>query len=90
MSEQYVIVGAGHGAGQVVQSLRQEGFEGKIVLIGDEPYLPYQRPPFRRNILPASSALTGSISSRQSFMNRRRLSSTSTHVSHQSTAMPKR
>lgn len=51
MSEQYVIVGAGHGAGQVVQSLRQEGFEGKIVLIGDEPYLPYQRPPLSKKYL---------------------------------------
>ena len=47
----FVIVGAGHAAGQAVQSLRLFGFEGKIVLIGDEPYLPYQRPPLSKAFL---------------------------------------
>ena len=47
----FVIVGAGHAAGQAVQSLRQFGFEGQIVLIGDEPYLPYQRPPLSKAFL---------------------------------------
>ncbi|TNE59484.1 MAG: pyridine nucleotide-disulfide oxidoreductase [Alphaproteobacteria bacterium] len=49
--EVIVIVGAGHGAGQCAASLRQEGFEGKIVLIGEEPYLPYQRPPLSKKFL---------------------------------------
>ncbi len=51
MTETVVIVGAGHGAGQVVASLRMHKFEGRIVLIGDEPYLPYQRPPLSKKFL---------------------------------------
>ncbi len=51
MSETVVIAGAGHGAGQVVASLKQHKFDGRIVLIGDEPYLPYQRPPLSKKYL---------------------------------------
>jgi 3-phenylpropionate/trans-cinnamate dioxygenase ferredoxin reductase subunit len=40
-----VIAGAGHASGQVAASLRQGGFDGRIVVVGEEPYLPYQRPP---------------------------------------------
>lgn len=46
-----VIVGAGHAAGQAAASLRQEGYEDEIVLIGDEPYIPYQRPPLSKAYL---------------------------------------
>lgn len=51
MSERVVIAGAGHAAGQVVASLRQHKFDGQIVLVGDEPYLPYQRPPLSKKFL---------------------------------------
>jgi len=51
LTEQVVIAGAGHGAGQVVATLKQRKFEGRIVLIGDEPYLPYQRPPLSKKFL---------------------------------------
>ena len=43
-----VIVGAGHAAPDAISNLRRAGWEGKIVLIGDEPYLPYQRPPLSK------------------------------------------
>ena len=46
-----VIVGAGHAGFQLAASLRQHGFEGGIVLIGDEPALPYQRPPLSKDYL---------------------------------------
>lgn len=46
--KQVVIVGAGQGGLQVAVSLRQDGFDGRIVLIGDEPGLPYQRPPLSK------------------------------------------
>ena len=46
-----VVIGGGHAAGQVVTSLRQEGFLGRIVLIGDEPVPPYQRPPLSKTFL---------------------------------------
>ncbi len=46
-----VIVGAGQGGFQVAASLRQEGYQGNITLIGDEPGLPYQRPPLSKAYL---------------------------------------
>ncbi|EED34423.1 putidaredoxin reductase [Luminiphilus syltensis NOR5-1B] len=46
-----VIVGASHAAAQVVFSLRQLKYEGEIVLVGDEPYLPYNRPPLSKTFL---------------------------------------
>ena len=45
MQETMVIAGAGHAAGKVVATLKQKKFGDKIVLVGDEAYLPYQRPP---------------------------------------------
>lgn len=51
MTETYVILGAGHAAGQLAQSLRGNGFEGRIVMIGEEPYVPYQRPPLSKKFL---------------------------------------
>jgi 3-phenylpropionate/trans-cinnamate dioxygenase ferredoxin reductase component len=46
-----VVVGAGHGGFQLAASLRQHGFDGRVVLIGDEPELPYQRPPLSKDYL---------------------------------------
>lgn len=51
MNETVVIAGAGHAAGQLVVSLRQNKYAGRIVLVGDEPYLPYQRPPLSKKFL---------------------------------------
>ena len=49
--KQILIVGAGHAGFQCAASLRQEGFDGHIVLIGDEAGLPYQRPPLSKAYL---------------------------------------
>jgi 3-phenylpropionate/trans-cinnamate dioxygenase ferredoxin reductase component len=46
-----VIVGAGHAGFQLAASLRQHGFDGPVVLVGDEPVLPYQRPPLSKEYL---------------------------------------
>ena len=46
-----VIIGAGHAAGQAAASLRQEKYEGPITIIGDEPHVPYQRPPLSKQYL---------------------------------------
>ena len=46
-----VIVGAGHGGVQAAASLREEGYDGKIVLLSAEPHLPYQRPPLSKAFL---------------------------------------
>jgi len=39
------IVGTGQAGFQAAASLRQDGFADRILLIGDEPVAPYQRPP---------------------------------------------
>ncbi len=52
-----VIVGAGHAGGAVTGFLRQYGFAGPITLIGDEPYLPYQRPPLSKAWLKGDASL---------------------------------
>ena len=48
-----VVVGAGQGGLQVASSLRDQGFAGAITLVGDEPYLPYPRPPLSKGFLKA-------------------------------------
>src|SRR5438309_1561838 len=51
MTETVIIVGASHAGAQAIDTLRREGFKGRIVLLGDEPYLPYQRPPLSKKYL---------------------------------------
>src|SRR5271157_5546879 len=50
-SDGVVIVGAGQAGFQVAVSLRAEGYDGPIALIGDEPNLPYQRPPLSKGFM---------------------------------------
>jgi 3-phenylpropionate/trans-cinnamate dioxygenase ferredoxin reductase component len=51
MTSTILIVGAGQAGAQAVDTLRREGFGGRLVLIGDEPHLPYQRPPLSKQFL---------------------------------------
>ena len=51
MASGVVIAGAGQGGFQTALSLRTEGYEEPITLIGDEPWLPYQRPPLSKGFL---------------------------------------
>jgi 3-phenylpropionate/trans-cinnamate dioxygenase ferredoxin reductase component len=51
MYGQIVIVGAGQAADQAIHTLRRKGFTGKLVVVGDEPWLPYQRPPLSKKYL---------------------------------------
>jgi 3-phenylpropionate/trans-cinnamate dioxygenase ferredoxin reductase subunit len=46
-----VIVGASHAAVQAIDTLRREGHAGRIVLVGDEAFLPYNRPPLSKKYL---------------------------------------
>ena len=57
-----VIIGAGQAGGQTALSLRAMGFDGKITLIGDEPYVPYERPPLSK------SYLAGEVPEERMFM----------------------
>src|SRR3984957_17747759 len=46
-----LIIGGGQAGAQALDTLRSEGFSGRLVLIGDEPGLPYQRPPLSKKYL---------------------------------------
>ena len=46
-----VIVGSGHGGAQAAIALRQQGFEGSILMIGRDPDPPYERPPLSKEYL---------------------------------------
>ena len=52
-----VIIGASHAAAQLSVSLRQEGWKGEIVMIGDEPHLPYHRPPLSKTFLSGDKSI---------------------------------
>jgi 3-phenylpropionate/trans-cinnamate dioxygenase ferredoxin reductase component len=56
MTSTILIVGAGQAGAQAVDTLRREGFGGRLVLIGDEPHLPYQRPPLSKQFLAGEMA----------------------------------
>jgi 3-phenylpropionate/trans-cinnamate dioxygenase ferredoxin reductase component len=49
--EMVVVIGAGQAAAQLATSLRQGGHYGRIVIVGEEPFLPYQRPPLSKKFL---------------------------------------
>jgi 3-phenylpropionate/trans-cinnamate dioxygenase ferredoxin reductase subunit len=51
MTTTIAIIGAGQAASQAIDSLRRSGFDGRIVLVGAEPSLPYQRPPLSKKFL---------------------------------------
>jgi len=55
--ERVVIVGAGHAAGELAGSLRSGGYAGRIILVGEEPHLPYQRPPLSKAFLSGELSL---------------------------------
>lgn len=51
MTERVVVIGAGQAAIQCIETLRKKGFAGSIDLVGEEPHLPYQRPPLSKKYL---------------------------------------
>lgn len=49
-----IIIGAGHAGGELAIALRNEGWSGRILLIGEEAHLPYHRPPLSKAYLAGS------------------------------------
>ncbi len=47
----FVIVGGGQAGGWTAKTLRDQGFEGGVVLIADEPFVPHERPPLSKAVL---------------------------------------
>ena len=56
MPETFVIVGASLAGGGAAATLRQEGFDGRVILIGAEPQPPYERPPLSKDYLRGESS----------------------------------
>jgi len=59
MTAALIIVGAGHAGGRAALTLREEGYSGRLILIGDEPHVPYERPPLSKGLLQGSMDLAG-------------------------------
>ncbi len=51
MPETFVVVGASLAGGGAAATLRQEGFDGRVILIGAESQPPYERPPLSKEYL---------------------------------------
>ena len=62
----FVIVGAGLAGAKAAETLRDEGFDGRVVLLGSEPERPYERPPLSKGYLAASPAGRPSSTTRPS------------------------
>ena len=51
MNSDIVIIGAGHSGGMLAIKLRRKKYKGSILIIGNEPYHPYQKPPLSKGFL---------------------------------------
>ncbi len=57
MSDNFVIVGASHAAAMLAPSLRQQGWQGRIIVVGAEASIPYHRPPLSKDFLAGAKTL---------------------------------
>lgn len=58
-----VIVGAGECGGRAALALRELGFDGPVTLVGDEPHLPYERPPLSKEAMTGEAPAIKAIAS---------------------------
>ncbi len=49
--ERIIVIGAGHAAGAFADAVRKNGYEGEVILVGEEAHSPYQRPPLSKAYL---------------------------------------
>jgi 3-phenylpropionate/trans-cinnamate dioxygenase ferredoxin reductase component len=57
MDDGFVIVGAGLAGGKAAEALREQGYDGRLTLIGSEQHRPYERPPLSKAYLARSEPL---------------------------------
>lgn len=58
-----VIIGAGECGGRAALTLRELGYDGPVTLVGDEPHLPYERPPLSKDAMTSDAAEIKTIAS---------------------------
>lgn len=68
-----LIVGAGHAGAQLAVTLRQRKFEGSIAIVGDEPEMPYERPPLSKDYLSGDKSFERILIRPESFWADRRV-----------------
>ena len=68
-----VIIGAGQAGFQVALSLRLQGYDGPVALIGDEPELPYQRPPLSKGFMAGKQDIESASLRPESYYRDRRI-----------------
>jgi 3-phenylpropionate/trans-cinnamate dioxygenase ferredoxin reductase subunit len=67
VSERFVIVGAGLTGGTAAVTLRHEGFEGPVTIVGSEQHLPYERPPLSKSFLRGETPFEDALVQPRSF-----------------------
>lgn len=70
---QVLIVGTGHAGAHAAAALRQRGFEGEVAMIGDEPGLPYERPPLSKDYLKGARSAERMLLRPRAFYRDRRI-----------------
>lgn len=63
----YIIIGGGQAGGWAAATIRKQGFEGEIVLIAGENYLPYERPPLSKSVLLGEAEIASTYLRDKSF-----------------------
>lgn len=66
----HVIVGGGQAGAAAATAMREAGFSGRIVLVGAEPHLPYERPPLSKDVLVKPESAHFSIHSDDYYTNK--------------------
>ena len=79
-SQRALIIGASHAGAQLAASLRQDGWSGEIVLIGEEPTVPYQRPPLSKAYLAGKTTLDEITIRSSDFYSKQRIQLLNAHV----------
>ena len=69
-----LIVGGGHGGAQAAIALRQNGFAGTLAIVGEEPEIPYERPPLSKDYLAGDKAFERILIRPTAFWEERRVS----------------
>ena len=75
MPETFAIVGAGLAGAKAAETLREEGFDGRLVLLGAEEERPYERPPLSKDYLRGESRARRRLRPRGRLLRRARRSS---------------
>jgi len=73
MNSTILVIGGGQSGAQAIDTLRREGFDGRLILVSDEPQLPYQRPPLSKAFLSGALAADRLLFRHQPFYDEHRV-----------------